>query len=199
MKGHHARRAHRRMRWLLTLGLGALVGPAVAGTTQPERTWLVSGAELITLLQGKGADGFCDGEHCRGCPAPGPAATYWALPMPAAGSGVGRAGSFRMNWSIRCLPISGSCPAGDCGRMRLPWLSKRCVRRSPVIAPPRLVAVPSPAKQDETPVQPGILHHAAHPARAFCTPATRCIHGCRHPRTPHCAFLPRHGVQHGHL
>ncbi len=66
MKGHHARRAHRRMRWLLTLGLGALVGPAVAGTTQPERTWLVSGAELITLLQGKGADGFCDGEQCRG-------------------------------------------------------------------------------------------------------------------------------------
>ena len=65
MKGHHARRAHRRMRWLLTLGLGALVGPAVAGTTQPERTWLVSGAELITL-QGKGADGFCDGEQCRG-------------------------------------------------------------------------------------------------------------------------------------
>lgn len=65
MKGHHARRAHRRMR-LLTLGLGALVGPAVAGTTQPERTWLVSGAELITLLQGKGADGFCDGEQCRG-------------------------------------------------------------------------------------------------------------------------------------
>ncbi|WP_262090634.1 MULTISPECIES: Rap1a/Tai family immunity protein [Stenotrophomonas maltophilia group] len=66
MKGHHARRAHRRMRWLLTLCLGALVGPAVAGTTQPERTWFVSGAELITLLQGKGADGFCDGEHCRG-------------------------------------------------------------------------------------------------------------------------------------
>jgi len=37
----------------------------VAGTTQPARTWLVSGTELITLLQGKGDDGFCDGEQCR--------------------------------------------------------------------------------------------------------------------------------------
>ncbi|HFK2920081.1 TPA: Rap1a/Tai family immunity protein [Stenotrophomonas maltophilia] len=65
MKGHPARCTRRRMRQLLTLGLCALAGSAVAATTQSARTWLVSGAELITLLQGKGADGFCDGEHCR--------------------------------------------------------------------------------------------------------------------------------------
>ncbi|PZS69908.1 hypothetical protein A7X75_01625 [Stenotrophomonas maltophilia] len=53
------------MRWLLALGLCVLAGSALAGTTQPARTWLVSGAELITLLQGKGADGFCDGDQCR--------------------------------------------------------------------------------------------------------------------------------------
>lgn len=65
MNGHHAPHARRRMRRLLALGLCALAGSALAGTTQPARTWLVSGAELITLLQGKGADGFCDGEQCR--------------------------------------------------------------------------------------------------------------------------------------
>ncbi len=133
MKGHQARRAHRRMRWLLTLCLGALVGPAVAGTTQPERTWFVSGAELITLLQGKGADGFCDGEHCRGLSS-------------------ARASSYILGVAdaSRCLPISGSCPACDCNRMRLPWLSKGCARRFPVVAAHRLVAVPSPARHAET-------------------------------------------------
>ncbi|CAH0064599.1 Rap1a/Tai family immunity protein [Stenotrophomonas sp. GD03819] len=53
------------MRRLFAFGLCALAGHAFAGTTQPARTWLVSGAELITLLQGKGDDGFCDGEQCR--------------------------------------------------------------------------------------------------------------------------------------
>ncbi|GAB2314785.1 hypothetical protein SGMN_21000 [Stenotrophomonas geniculata] len=65
MKGHHAPHVRRRMRRLFASGLCALAGYAFAGTTQPARTWLVSGAELITLLQGKGADGFCDGEQCR--------------------------------------------------------------------------------------------------------------------------------------
>ncbi|WP_343369035.1 Rap1a/Tai family immunity protein [Stenotrophomonas maltophilia] len=65
MKGHQALHARRGMRRLLALGLCALAGSALAGTTQPARTWLVSGAELLTLLQGKGADGFCDGDQCR--------------------------------------------------------------------------------------------------------------------------------------
>lgn len=65
MNGHHEPQARRLTRRLLALGLCALAGSALAGTTQPARTWLVSGAELITLLQGKGADGFCDGEQCR--------------------------------------------------------------------------------------------------------------------------------------
>jgi hypothetical protein len=65
MNGHHEPQARRLLRRLLALGLCALAGSALAGTTQAARTWLVSGAELITLLQGKGADGFCDGEQCR--------------------------------------------------------------------------------------------------------------------------------------
>lgn len=65
MKGDHELHARRLLRRLFALGLCALAGSALAGTTQPARTSLVSGAELITLLQGKGADGFCDGEQCR--------------------------------------------------------------------------------------------------------------------------------------
>nr|WP_312391372.1 Rap1a/Tai family immunity protein [Stenotrophomonas geniculata] len=65
MKGHHALHARRGIRWLLALGLCVLPGSALAGTTQPARTWLVSGSELMTLLQGNGADGFCDGDECR--------------------------------------------------------------------------------------------------------------------------------------
>lgn len=65
MKRHHQPQARRVMRRLLALGLCALAGSALAGTMQPVRTWLVSGTELITLLQGKGDDGFCDGEQCR--------------------------------------------------------------------------------------------------------------------------------------
>ncbi|WP_295575217.1 Rap1a/Tai family immunity protein [Stenotrophomonas maltophilia] len=53
------------MRQLVALGLCALAGSVLAGTTHSGRTWLVSGAELITLLQGKGTDGFCDDEQCR--------------------------------------------------------------------------------------------------------------------------------------
>ncbi len=91
MKGHHAPHVRRRMRRLFAFGLCALAGHAFAGTTQPARTWLVSGAELITLLQGKGADGFCDGEQCRSSRQrlyPGrcrcqPRAVVWAGPDPS--------------------------------------------------------------------------------------------------------------------
>lgn len=65
MKRHLASHTRRRMGQLVALGLCALAGSVQAGTTQSARTWLVSGAELITLLQGKGTDGFCDGEQCR--------------------------------------------------------------------------------------------------------------------------------------
>jgi len=47
------------------LGACFLTGSLLAETSPPKRTWLVSGAELITLLQGKGADGFCASEQCR--------------------------------------------------------------------------------------------------------------------------------------
>ncbi|EKT4089181.1 MULTISPECIES: Rap1a/Tai family immunity protein [unclassified Stenotrophomonas] len=50
---------------LLMLGACFLTGSLLAETSPPKRTWLVSGAELITLLQGKGADGFCASEQCR--------------------------------------------------------------------------------------------------------------------------------------
>ncbi|HBP01660.1 Rap1a/Tai family immunity protein [Stenotrophomonas sp. SM006] len=50
---------------LLMLGACFLTGSLLAETSPPKRTWLVSGAELITLLQGKGADGFCTSEQCR--------------------------------------------------------------------------------------------------------------------------------------
>jgi len=66
MNGRHARLADRHVRQLLVLCACLLGGSASAETAPSQRTWLVSGAELITLLQGKGADGFCDGEHCRG-------------------------------------------------------------------------------------------------------------------------------------
>lgn len=65
MRGHPASHTRRRMRQLVALGLCALAGSVLAGTTHSGRTWLVSGAELITLLQGKGTDGFCDDEQCR--------------------------------------------------------------------------------------------------------------------------------------
>ncbi|WP_310648379.1 Rap1a/Tai family immunity protein [Stenotrophomonas sp. AG209] len=65
MRGHQGRQARRRMSRLLTLGACFLAGSLLAETSPPKRTWLVSGAELITLLQGKGADGFCAGEQCR--------------------------------------------------------------------------------------------------------------------------------------
>lgn len=50
---------------LLMLGACFLTGSLLAETSPPKRTWLVSGAELIMLLQGKGADGFCTSEQCR--------------------------------------------------------------------------------------------------------------------------------------
>lgn len=108
------------------------------------------GPSSSRCCRAKALTGSAMANTAGGCPAPGPAAISWVSPMPAAVSGVGRAGSFRMNWSIRCLPISGSCPACDCNRMRLPWLSKGCARRFPVVAAHRLVAVPSPARHAET-------------------------------------------------
>lgn len=84
------------------------------------------------------------------CPALAPAPTSRALPMPATASGVAKAGFFRMSWSTVCLPISGSCPASDCSRMRLHWLPKRCGPHFPVVVARRGVAVPSPAKTNRT-------------------------------------------------
>ncbi|RRU88159.1 hypothetical protein EGJ24_05080 [Stenotrophomonas maltophilia] len=65
MNGLHARLAGRHVLQLLALCACLLAGSALAGTSPPKRTWLVSGAELITLLQGKSADWFCNGEQCR--------------------------------------------------------------------------------------------------------------------------------------
>lgn len=66
MKWSHLGRMLRRLRLRLALGVCFLVvGPALAETASAGRTWLVSGAELNTLLQGKGADGFCAGAQCQ--------------------------------------------------------------------------------------------------------------------------------------
>lgn len=35
--------------------------------------------------------------------------------------------------------------------------------------------------------------------RTSYTLATRCIHGHRHSRLPHCMFLPQHEVPYGYL
>lgn len=127
------------------------------------------------------------------CPALAPAPISRALPMPATASGVAKAGFFRMSWSTVCLPISGSCPASDCSRMRLHWLPKRCGPHFPVVVARHGVAVPSPAKTNRT----GRARRVT--TRTSYTLATRCIHGHRHPRCPHCMFLPQHEVPHGHL
>ena len=193
MNGHHEPQARRLLRRLLALGLCALAGSALAGTTQAARTWLVSGAELITLLQAKALMGSATASSAGTCPALAPAPISRALPMPATASGVAKAGFFRMSWSTVCLPISGSCPASDCSRMRLHWLPKRCGPHFPVVVARHGVAVPSPAKTNRT----GRARRVT--TRTSYTLATRCIHGHRHPRCPHCMFLPQHEVPHGHL
>lgn len=127
------------------------------------------------------------------CPALAPAPISRALPMPATASGVAKAGFFRMSWSTVCPPISGSCPASDCSRMRLHWLPKGCGRHFPVAAAHHVVAVPSPAKTNEA-----VRAYLA-TVRTSYTLVTRCIHSRRHPRLPHCMFPPQHEVPHGYL
>ncbi|MBC9078183.1 hypothetical protein I5U29_00380 [Stenotrophomonas maltophilia] len=48
------------------LGLACLwAGSASAAAAPQARTWFVTGSELVSLLQGNAADGFCAGEQCR--------------------------------------------------------------------------------------------------------------------------------------
>lgn len=113
--------------------------------------------------------------------------------MPATPSGVAKAGFFRTSWLTGSLHIFDSCPASDCSRMRLHWLPKGFERHFPVVAARHVVAVPSPAKTNRT----GCAQRVK--TRTSYTLATRCIHGRRHPRCPHCMLLPQHEVPHGHL
>ncbi len=56
----------RRLFPMWALGLACLwAGSASAAAAPQARTWFVTGSELVSLLQGNAADGFCAGEQCR--------------------------------------------------------------------------------------------------------------------------------------
>ncbi|MCO7498479.1 hypothetical protein NJG17_01020 [Stenotrophomonas maltophilia] len=135
---------------LLTLGACFLAGSLLAETSPPKRTWLVSGAELITLLQGKGADGFCAGEQCRNLSSARASAYIQGAADASRGQWCGQGQILPHELVDRVAPISSNCPRTACNGMLLRWLWKACEQHFLASAGHRAVALDSPGETDPT-------------------------------------------------